>query len=179
MRADLLRQYGLWDHDFFLYHEDIEYCFRLKIAGYKIMVARDSVFYHKYAFSRNQEKFYYIERNRLGVMLMFFHWATLILLSPMGIILEFGLLLFALKQGWIKEKLKSYVYWLKPSSWGLWLKKRAYVQSIRKVKDQEMMKTFVGAVIFNEQSIKNPILDYVANPLMSLYWRIVKKIILW
>ncbi len=35
MRSDLLRQYGLWDHDFFMYHEDIEYSFRLKIAGYK------------------------------------------------------------------------------------------------------------------------------------------------
>lgn len=179
MRADLLRQYGLWDNDFFLYHEDIEYCFRLKMAGYKIMVARDSVFYHKYSFSRNQEKFYYIERNRLGVMLMFFKWPTLLILLPMGLILEAGLLLFALKQGWLTEKLKSYAYWLKTDSWNLWLKKRAYVQSIRKISDQEMMKTFVGAVVFDEKSIKNPILDNIANPLMETYWRIVKKLIVW
>ena len=179
MCADLLRQFGLWDHDFFLYHEDIEYCFRLKIAGYKIMVASDSVFYHKYSFSRNKEKFYYIERNRFGVMLMFFKWSTLLLFLPMGLVFEVGLLLFATKQGWLKEKLRSYSYWLQLSSWKLWLKKRAYVQSIRKISDKEMIKTFVGKVEFNEQSIKNPILDKIANPLMDGYWRIVKKLIVW
>ena len=179
MRADLLKQYGLWDNDFFLYHEDIEYCFRLKIAGYKIMVASDSLFYHKYSFGRNQEKFYYIERNRLGVMLMFFKWPTLFLFLPMGLIFEAGLLLFATKQGWLKEKLKSYVYWLKISSWKLWLKKRSYIQNIRKITDKEMIKTFVGTVEFNEASIKNPILDNVANPLMNFYWKIVKSIIVW
>ena len=179
MRSDLLRQYGLWDHDFFMYHEDIEYSFRLKIAGYKIMVASDSLFYHKYSFGRNQVKFYYIERNRLGVMLMFFKLPTLLLFLPMGLILEAGLLLFAVKQGWVKEKLKAYVYWLKLSSWKLWLKKRAYVQNIRKISDKEMVKTFVGKVIFNEASIQNPVLDKIANPLMDLYWKIVKAIIFW
>jgi GT2 family glycosyltransferase len=179
MRADLLIQYGLWDQDFFMYHEDIEYSFRLKIAGYKIMVASDSVFYHKYSFGRNQIKFYYIERNRPGVMLMFFKWPTLLLFLPMGLVLEVGLLLFAAKQGWIKEKLKAYAYWLKLSSWKLWLKKRAYVQSIRKITDKEMIKTFVGRVEFNESSIKNPVLDNIANPLMDFYWKIVKSIIVW
>lgn len=179
MRADLLRQYGLWDHDFFMYHEDIEYSFRLKIAGYKIMVVRDSVFFHKYSFGRNQVKFYCIERNRLGVMLMFFKWRTLLVLLPMGLVYEIGILLFSLKQGWINEKLKSYVYWLKLSSWKLWLKKRAYVQSIRKVTDKEIMKTFVGEVIFDEKTIQNPVLDKIANPLMNWYWKIAKKIIVW
>lgn len=179
MRADLLRQYGLWDHDFFMYHEDIEYSFRLKIAGYKVMVASDSLFYHKYSFGRNQVKFYYIERNRLGVMLMFFKLPTLLLFLPMGLVLEVGLLLFAAKQGWIKEKLKAYAYWSQLSSWKLWLKKRAYIQSIRKISDKEMIKTFVGKVVFDEKSIKNPILDYVANPLMNVYWTVVKAIIIW
>jgi len=179
MRADLLRQYGLWDSDFFMYHEDIEYCFRLKMAGYKIMVARDSVFFHKYSFGRNQVKFYCIERNRLGVMLMFFKWRTLLMLLPMGLVFEAGILVFSLKQGWFKEKIKSYMYWLKPGSWRLWLKKRAYVQSIRQVTDREMMKTFVGKVVFDERSIKNPVLDFIANPLMDFYWKVVKKLIIW
>jgi len=179
MRCSLLKEYGLWDSDFFMYHEDIEYSFRLRIAGYKIMVASDSVFYHKYSFGRNQIKFYYIERNRFGVMLMFFKWPTLILFLPMGLVLEVGLLLFAIKQGWWKEKIKAYAYWLKLSTWRLWLKKRHYVQSIRKISDQEMIKTFVGTVDFNEKSIKNPVLDNIANPLMNFYWLIVKNIIIW
>ena len=43
MRADLLKANGLWDNDFFLYHEDLEYSFRLRAVGYKIVLARDSV----------------------------------------------------------------------------------------------------------------------------------------
>jgi GT2 family glycosyltransferase len=179
MRADLLKQYGLWDGDFFMYHEDIEYCFRLKMAGYKVMVASDSLFYHKYSFGRNKIKFYYIERNRFGLMLMFFKWPTLLLFLPMAIIMEVGFLLFAFKQGWLGEKLKVYFYWLKLSSWKLWLKKRAYIQSVRKVSDKEIIKTFVGRIVFEEKSIKNPVLDYIANPIMDWYWRIVKKMILW
>lgn len=179
MRADLLRQYGLWDADFFMYHEDIEYSLRLKSAGYKIMVATDSVFYHKYSFGRNQVKFYFIERNRFGVMLMFFKWPTLILLLPMAIIFELGLIAFSIKQSWVKEKFRAYAYWLKLSSWKLWLQKRAYVQSVRTVSDQQLMKTFVGTIKFDEKSIKNPVLDYIANPVMNVYWAIVKKIIFW
>jgi len=179
MRADLLRQFGLWDSDFFMYHEDVEYSLRLKIAGYKIVVASDSLFYHKYSFGRNQIKFYYIERNRFGVMLMFFRWPTLLLLAPMGLILEVGLLLFAMKQGWVQEKFKAYAYWLKLSSWKLWLKKRAYVQSIRKISDRQMMKTFVGKIVFEDKSINNPVLKYLANPLMEMYWQIVKLLIIW
>lgn len=179
MRTDLLKEFGAWDKDFFLYHEDVEYSFRLKAAGYKIVMVPDSVFYHKYSFSRNKEKFYFIERNRYGVMLMFFKLPTLLLLLPMGIILDLGLLLFALKSGWLKEKLAAYKYWLSLEHWKLWLKKRQYIQNIRKVTDKELMKTLVGKVTFEEKSINNPILKYVGNPLMDIYWQIIKRIIFW
>lgn len=179
MRADLLSQYGLWDNDFFLYHEDIEYCYRLKAAGYRIVVARDSLFYHKYSFSRNREKFYYIERNRYGVMLLFFKWPTLLLLLPMGIILDLGLLLFAWRSGWLESKINAYKYWLKRSSWRLWLSKRKKIQGWRKVNDRILMKEMVGRVIFEEKCINNPLLRYVGNPLMAAYWWVIKRIIFW
>src|SRR3989338_6233695 len=43
MRVDLLKQYGAWDHDFFLYHEDLEYSLRVRALGYKIVLVPDSV----------------------------------------------------------------------------------------------------------------------------------------
>ncbi len=179
MRADLLKEFGVWDNDFFLYHEDIEYSFRLRAAGYKIVVVRDSVFYHKYAFSRNKEKFYYIERNRVGVMLMFFKWPTLALFLPVALALEIGLLLFSWKSGWLDEKIKSYKYWTKLENIKFWYGKRLKIQKIKKIKDAEMIKTFVGKVVFDEKSIDNPLLKYVGNPLMEIYWQIVKRIIVW
>jgi GT2 family glycosyltransferase len=179
MKVDLLQQFGTWDDDFFLYHEDVEYSFRLKIAGFKIVVVPNSIFYHKYSFSRNKEKFYYIERNRYGVMLMFFKIPTLLLFLPIGLALEFGLILFSLKSGWIKEKMSAYKYWLSWKNWQLWLKKRKYVQSIRQIKDKELIKDLAGKVEFEDKSINNPLLKYVGNPLMNAYWQIIKRIIFW
>lgn len=180
MRADLLKQYGLWDNDFFLYHEDLEYCFRLKIAGYRSVLVKDSIFFHKYQFSRSMQKFYWMERNRYGTMLMFFRWPTLLLLLPMALILEVGLWLFAFKGGWWKERVKVYKYWLKFDSWKLWLGKRKYIQSIRKVRDRDLLKTAVFGIYFQEKSMENPILRYIGNPMMWVYyWAIARGLIWW
>lgn len=179
MRTNLLKEYGMWDHDFFLYHEDLEYSFRLRAAGYRSVLVKDSIFYHKYQFSRSITKFYWMERNRYGVMLMFFRIPTLILLFPMAFCLELGLWLFAIKGGWVKERVKVYKYWLKPSSWKLWLKKRHYIQKIRKVRDRTLFKNAVAGIYFQEKSMGNPLLKYIGNPIMTLYYWIVVKCLIW
>jgi GT2 family glycosyltransferase len=179
LRADLLKQYGLWDEDYFMYHEDIEYSFRLRIAGYRTVAVRDSVFYHKYSFGRNKVKFYCIERNRIGLMLTFFKIPTLLVFAPMWIVFDLGLLVFSAKQGWLKEKLSSYAYWLTPFNWNMWLKKRKYAQSIRKIKDKDIIKHFTGKVVFAEKAVNNIVLEKIANPIMDFYFKIIKRVIIW
>jgi GT2 family glycosyltransferase len=46
VRADLYRQFGGLDQDFFAHMEEIDFCWRLKNGGYKIMFCPDSVVYH-------------------------------------------------------------------------------------------------------------------------------------
>jgi hypothetical protein len=180
MRADLLREFGLWDDDFFMYHEDLEYCMRLRAVGYKIVLVPSSIFYHKYQFSRSILKFYWMERNRYGVLLMFFKWPTLLILSPMLLILEGGLWVFAFKSGWLNERLKVYKYWLKTDSWKLWFKKRKNIQKIRKVGDRELLKDASTGIFFQEKSMENPLLKYVGNPVMYLYyWLVIRTLIWW
>lgn len=179
MRMDVIKKFGAWDHDFFLYHEDLELSYRLKAAGYRVVLVRDSLFYHKYQFSRSITKFYWMERNRYGVMLMFFKWPTLLLLAPMAMVLEFGLWLFAFKSGWVRERVKVYAYWLKIDSWKLWLKKRAFIQSIRVKTDRELLSDATAQILFQEQSMDNPILKYIGNPLMKLYFVFVYFFIRW
>lgn len=179
MRADLIRQFGMWDNDFFMYHEDLEWSFRLRVAGYRSVMVRDSVFYHKYQFSRSISKFYWMERNRYGTMLMFFRWPTLILLAPMALLLELGLMLFAFKGGWWQERKKVYQYWLKKSSWQMWLKKREYIQSIRKIRDRDLLNLAVPGIYFQDKSTDNPIVNYVGNPIMTAYYWVVVKTLIW
>jgi len=175
----VIKKFGSWDSDFFLYHEDLEWTFRLRSVGYKIALVNDSVFYHKYQFSRSITKFYWMERNRYGVMLMFFRWPTLLLLLPMALVLEVGLWVFAIKGGWTDKRKKIYQYWFKSSSWKLWLGKRKHIQKIRKVSDRYLLGFSVPGIDFQDASMNNSVLKYIGNPLMKIYYWIVVKGLIW
>ena len=97
----------------------------------------------------------------------------------MALLLELGLIFFAIKNGWIKEKLAVYKYWLNLKNLKLWLAKRKNIQATRVIGDRALLRGAVGSVIFDENSMRSPVLKYLGNPLMNLYWQIVKKIIFW
>jgi hypothetical protein len=175
----VIRKYGMWDEDFFLYHEDLEWSFRLRVAGYKVLLVSDSVFYHKYQFSRSITKFYFMERNRYGVMLMFFRWPTLLLLLPMAVMLEFGLWLFSFINKYADKRVEVYKYWLQWKHWKLWLQKRKRIQHMRKVSDRFLLGFSVPGIYFQDKSTDNPLVNYVANPIMTVYYWIVVKGLIW
>lgn len=179
LRAPLLRLHGALDEPFFLYHEDVSYGLRLLSLGYRSVVVREAIFYHKYQFGRGREKFFYIERNRLGTMLIYFKPLTLLLLLPMGLLLEMGLLGFAFKEGWLKDKLRAYGYWLRPRNWRAWLDIRRRVQQTRKRPDRELLAVAVSEVHFQEKRIDNVVLRRFGNPLMSAYFSLIKPLIRW
>ncbi len=179
LRSDLLKRYGVWDEDFFMYHEDLEYSLRLRSIGYKIVLVKDAIFYHEYAFSRNPNKYYFMERNRYAIVLMYYTWPTLILLLPINIFLEIGLVVFAFTKGWLKEKIGAYGYWLKAKNWKLWLKKRRIIQKQRTVSDRIMLNMSMSVIQFDDKNIDNPILKYIANPILKVYGWVVKKLIFW
>jgi len=177
MRVDLLKQHGLWDKDLFIYHDDLEYSLRLRSLGHKLELVADSIFYHKYNFNRNKNKYYLMERNRYAIMLMYFKWPTLLLLLPMAVIMEIGLILFSLKDSWFKSKMRAYGYWLRYCNWSLWLKKRKKVQLLRKRSDSYILNRVVCIIEFED--IDNWVLRYVANPILSIYFYIIKFFIFW
>lgn len=180
MRTDLVKKYGPLDEDLFAYHEDVEYSLRLKLAGFRVAMIRDAVFYHKYEFNRSATKFYYMERNRYAVLLMYYRLATLALLLPMLLFMELGLLAFFIAKGWRKEKIKIYAYWLDLSNWKLWLSKRKKIQQLRTIGDRQIIRMSAGRVYFGtKEDMNNPLLVYIANPLMVIYRAIVRMLIFW
>jgi len=46
VRADIFHKFGGFDEDFFAHMEEIDFCWRVKNEGYKIMYCADSVIYH-------------------------------------------------------------------------------------------------------------------------------------
>ena len=176
-KADVLRAVGLFDKDFFLYHEDTDLALRARLAGWRNVLAPRAVVYHKYEFSRSIKKYYWMERNRWWIMLLFLRWRTLFLLLPTLLLMEFGQFGFSLARGWWKEKLQVYAWLLNPAHWPLLHAKRRLRQDLRIITDKELTRDWVGIISYQE--IANPILDKVVNPVFDGYWHIVRKLMQW
>lgn len=179
LRADLSQKHGLLDEAFFAYHEDLEYSLRLKSRGYKTVVVPEAKFFHEYSFSHNKDKYYLMERNRFATILMYYKWPTIVLLLPIAIPVEIGICFIALLQGWLLEKLRAYSCWFYPAYWTFWLRKRKKIQTERIISDRQLLAPATGVIHFDDKAIDNPVLKYIANPVMRGYWWVVKKLIVW
>ncbi len=173
MRA--LRETGFFDDIYFMYHEDLDLGWRLRLAGYKNILAPESVIYHKYEFSKSIKKYYWMERNRFITMMKNYSGLTLILIFPALVIMEFGLLLFSFRSGWWREKLRVYEYFLHPKRWRVIASGRHRAQKLRKASDRQIAKHFVGEILF--QDMDSPLLTKIANPIFNLYWKIIQRLI--
>jgi len=179
VRTDLIKKFGAWSDGFFMYHEDLEWGMRLRMAGYRSVLVRDSIFYHQYQFSRSISKFYYMERNRHAVMLMFFRIPTLVLLLPIAIPLELGLWFFSWKNGYADKRWEVYKYWMKKENWHFWLEKRKKIQSIRVIGDRELLEHSSTGIFFQDSSVDTPLVKNLANPIMKWYYKIIVRGLIW
>lgn len=179
MRTDLLQKFGYWDEDYFMYHEDTDYSLRLFTAGYRNVMVKASEFFHKYEFSKSISKYFWMERNRYAILLLFFSCPTLILILPMFIVMEIALWFFAWRGGWVGEKWKVYKYWLKWGSWKFWLVKRRKMMADRVTSDRKLLRAMVAVIKFQEAAIENPVLKYIGNPVMFVYYWLLSRVVVW
>lgn len=67
IRADVLKNIGLYDEEYFLYMEDVDFCYRARLNGYKLEYIPESKIYHKVSASTGGEQspmvLYYMTRN--------------------------------------------------------------------------------------------------------------------
>ncbi len=179
LRVEYLKSYGGLDEDYFFYCEDLEYCCRMRLAGHRIVLVKDSQFYHRYRFDRNDSKLYFLDRNRFAVMLTTLRWPTLLVLLPIVLPLEVALFLFSWRRGWLSTRLKVYRYWSERRHWKLWISKRRRTQGLRRISDRRFMQSTVSLLRFDEQAVRSWVLTYVGNPVMSFYYHLVVRSLLW
>lgn len=178
LRTDLLRKFGFLSSEFFLYHEDTEYSLRLKIRGYKIILVPSSIFYHDYTFSKNTNKFFWIERNRHALKILFYKWPTILLLLPLEILYNIGLIVLSIFSGWFIELLKVYAYWIKPANWSIWLTKRRGNMAERVVTDSKLLSRLSVTVEFLEMRIPT-FIKKIINGVFTFYYFFFKILIRW
>jgi GT2 family glycosyltransferase len=174
-RGEALRQVGLLDEALFLYQEDHDLGWRLRLAGWRNLLAPRSVVFHAYAVSRNPRKHYFLERNRHWLLLKNVSGRNLLLLAPLLAAAELGLLVLAAVGGWLPEKLRADRDAFRPSALRRLRAERRRVAALRAVPDREIYRLVTGTVDF-EGAAPGPI-QRLANRLLAAVWRLLRPLL--
>jgi GT2 family glycosyltransferase len=167
--TNILKKIGLFDENFFMYHEDVDLFYRARLFGFNIRLIPDSLLWHKYSFSRNSNKMFYTDRNRLLFLYKNFSLKYLVLILPISIINEILMILYSLISGWFFQKIRAYfsaLALLGPSS----TRRKTNLPQIRK--RERTLKQFIGPEIsFSE--VANSFLTFY-NLITKIYWYLIK-----
>jgi len=82
MKRSVYEQVGRLDETGFLYHEDVNLSWLLRLAGYALLCVPASRVRHDYFLSMHAEKFHQLERNRVAMLMAYLKPGTLLALSP-------------------------------------------------------------------------------------------------
>jgi GT2 family glycosyltransferase len=178
-RARALREVGTFDPDLFMYHEDSDLGWRLRLAGWEALLAPAAVVQHDYDFARPgwRRKFYYVERNRLINVLTHYRVGTLALLAPALVAFEPVGLLYAARSGWLGERLAVYGFFVRPSAWRYVAAKRRAVQALRRRRDRDLVGWLTSRFAFGP--VATAAVRLVLDPVFTAYWRVVRPLIVW
>jgi hypothetical protein len=162
---------GLFDEEFFMYNEDQNYSWRGLMFGYKHFLSVEGKIWHKYNFSKNKNKMYYSEKNRLMMIKENYEKKTLLKLWPIIILNEILIIFYSLFTGWFLLKMKSYIFLFRNRE--NIKRSRQRIQVARIVDDKKIIGKFESKLDF--RVMNNPIIEFVINPIYSLYWKILFK----
>ncbi|MFH1890159.1 MAG: glycosyltransferase family 2 protein [Candidatus Kuenenbacteria bacterium] len=166
---------GVLDELYFAYHEDTDFCLRARLQGWKLQAVKNSIVYHNYKFpaKKNKIRYFWLEKNRIYLMLKFFKIKTLLLIAPACLVIELGLVIFSIIRGFFWQRAKAY-FWVMKHLFSI-LKNRRDIQKARKFSDKKLFEFIVPTVEFQE--IKNPLLDKIGNPILKCYFKLIKKFV--
>lgn len=82
IRREAFEAAGGWYAGGFLYHEDVELSWTLRLLGYRIAFVPTPRVEHHYALTMSPEKLFLLERNRWEMLLANTRWATRLILAP-------------------------------------------------------------------------------------------------
>jgi GT2 family glycosyltransferase len=171
IRRDLFEQVGGFTEKLFMYQEDLELGWRVRLRGLRVVVSPDADVYHDYDFGRNPGKQYLLERNRLVFVLSSYSPRLLLLLAPVLASTEIAMLVLAVKQRWARDKLAGWGWLLCHAGW--LRRHRRETQRLRQMQDRDLVR-FLSPIL-SPAMIPVPAPVRALNPLVAGYWNLVKR----
>ena len=110
IRRSVLEEIGGLDDSGFLYHEDVNLSWLLRLMDHALYCVPHSVIRHDYFLSMHAEKLYLLERNRLAMLASYLRPSTWIWLSPFVLLTELVLWSYSLMRGadFLRAKGRAY-----------------------------------------------------------------------
>jgi GT2 family glycosyltransferase len=171
VRAETFRELGGFADELFMYLEDLELGWRARLAGYRVVVDPGADVFHDYEYGRNPRKSYLLERNRLVFCLSAYSARMLVLLAPVLLATELGMIALSLRQGWLRDKVAGWGWLLRHP--GLVARRRRQTQRLRRVPDRELADQLTP--VFSPAMVPLPAPLRLANPVVSRYWSLARR----
>jgi GT2 family glycosyltransferase len=142
MRAEDWRRFGGFFGEMFAYYEDVELSQRVWLDGLRVVYVPEAEVWHDYSFSRNPDKYFLLERNRLLMVSTIYQSRTLALLAVPLLGFELAMLVLATKEGWARQKVRSWVWLL--THLRMLRERRSLVQGSRREADAVLLRNLTG-----------------------------------
>tara|TARA_B100000029_G_scaffold504510_1_gene583503 strand:- start:59 stop:1111 length:1053 start_codon:yes stop_codon:yes gene_type:complete len=164
----IVEEIGYFDHRLFAYHEELDFGWRARLAGYSSFYVPKSVIQHygSAGWGWSGKKFYFLERNRWIVMLKNYSFETLVMLVPSLILLEIIMLGFFAKKGILTKKIWGYGSIIR--SLNQIRKDRKKIQKSRKIGDEKILEKFCSNMYIPPESEESHHMKRFNNLLVSL-----------
>jgi hypothetical protein len=174
IKKEVFEKVGGYNEEFYMYHDDVELSLKARMLGYSIILSPKSVVYHKYEFSRSIRMLYYMERNRLMTLFLFYNTKTLVFITPAIIVSELGLIMYSFFNSWLATKLKVYKYFFSCKNIATIKRERKKIKSLKQISDKKLFSFFSAKLEFGA---KPNLLLKLFNPLIICYYRFIKRLL--
>jgi len=151
IRRSVIEKVGLFDDDFVSYFEESDFCWRVWLAGWRVLFYPKAKIYHKVGFTIRRldvaEINYRYYKNRITSLIKNLEALNLLVILPLHIFVSIGILLAFL----LRRQPNSSLMIGKAVAWNFLrlprtLNKRKITQKIRKVSDKELFNKLLHPV---------------------------------
>jgi GT2 family glycosyltransferase len=165
-RREIIEKIGLFDDNFFMFFEDFDFCWRVRLYGKRVVFVPQAIVYHKGGgISTNQQSSesanMHAFKNQFVCLLKNYNTTNMIKYAVLYLIiyLATGLFLFEPfiirrndKKAWIKGRLQAY-YWIFRNIRKLRNSRYEVQHTIRKVSDSEIMKYMIRTSLLDTTNL--------------------------
>ena len=142
VRRDALEAAGGWYAAGFLYHEDVELSWTLRLMGYRIAFVPTPRVDHHYSLTMSPEKLFLLERNRWETILAHTNWTTRFAISPFLLWTELMMWSYCALRGRSMHAAKKRSYTSIGTRRGIVSKRRSEIGRLRRVSDWRVLNAF-------------------------------------